>query len=90
MLQVDEAVAAAQLAADDVEPPSVAFIEWPDPIYVGGHWTPQLIARAGGKHPLNPPEAPDRAAPKSFPVHAPEYNLNLILPNAPSGSLEYN
>lgn len=32
----------------------VAFIEWTDPIFVGGHWTPQLIERAGGEHPLNP------------------------------------
>ena len=37
---------------------NVAFMEWPDPIYVGGHWTPQLITRAGGEHKLNdvPPE----------------------------------
>lgn len=34
--------------------PSVAFIEWTDPIFVGGHWTPQLIERAGARHPLNP------------------------------------
>jgi ABC-type Fe3+-hydroxamate transport system substrate-binding protein len=34
--------------------PRVAFLEWTDPIYVGGHWTPQLIERAGGRHPLNP------------------------------------
>lgn len=34
--------------------PSVAFLEWADPLYVGGHWTPQLIERAGGQHPLNP------------------------------------
>lgn len=33
---------------------NVAFIEWPEPLYVGGHWTPQLIERAGGCHPLNP------------------------------------
>ena len=32
----------------------VAFIEWSDPIYVGGHWTPQLIYMAGGEHTLNP------------------------------------
>ena len=32
----------------------VAFIEWSDPIYVGGHWTPQLIFMAGGEHTLNP------------------------------------
>jgi ABC-type Fe3+-hydroxamate transport system substrate-binding protein len=34
--------------------PSVAFLEWTDPIFIGGHWTPQLIERAGGIHPLNP------------------------------------
>lgn len=45
-------------AADHVnpyaDPVNVAFLEWTDPIYVGGHWTPQLIERAGGSHPLNP------------------------------------
>lgn len=34
--------------------PRVAFLEWTDPLFVGGHWTPQLIERAGGSHPLNP------------------------------------
>lgn len=33
--------------------PNVAFLEWTDPLFVGGHWTPQLIERAGGRHPLN-------------------------------------
>ena len=47
-------------------PPCVAFIEWPDPLYVGGHWTPQLIERAGGTHPLNP--ARRGGAAKSFAV----------------------
>lgn len=36
-----------------VEGPSVAFLEWTDPLFIGGHWTPQLIERAGGRHPLN-------------------------------------
>ncbi|MCA9296263.1 MAG: ABC transporter substrate-binding protein, partial [Phycisphaerales bacterium] len=36
-----------------VAPVNVAFLEWMDPIFVGGHWTPQLIAAAGGDHPLN-------------------------------------
>lgn len=44
----------------------VAFIEWPDPLYVGGHWTPQLINRAGATHPLN--EAGMGGAGKSFAV----------------------
>lgn len=33
--------------------PNVAFLEWADPLFIGGHWTPQLIERAGGRHPLN-------------------------------------
>jgi ABC-type Fe3+-hydroxamate transport system substrate-binding protein len=41
------------------EPPSVAFLEWTDPLFVGGHWTPQLIERAGGAHPLNPSRPAD-------------------------------
>lgn len=34
--------------------PSVALLEWCDPLFIGGHWTPGLIERAGGRHPLNP------------------------------------
>ena len=34
--------------------PSVAFLEWTDPLFIGGHWIPQMIERAGGRHPLNP------------------------------------
>ena len=37
--------------------PAVLFLEWTDPLYVGGHWTPQLIERAGGRHSLNPTRA---------------------------------
>ncbi|MEO0482603.1 MAG: ABC transporter substrate-binding protein [Planctomycetota bacterium] len=37
-----------------VEGPSLAFLEWTDPLFCGGHWTPQLIERAGAQHPLNP------------------------------------
>ncbi len=33
--------------------PSVLFLEWCDPPFVGGHWTPELITLAGGRHPLN-------------------------------------
>jgi ABC-type Fe3+-hydroxamate transport system substrate-binding protein len=34
--------------------PVVGFLEWTDPLYVAGHWTVQLIERAGGLHPWNP------------------------------------
>ena len=37
-------------------------------VYVGGHWTPQLISMAGGDHPLNRAPAIDDGAAKSFPV----------------------
>ncbi|MCB1282429.1 MAG: hypothetical protein KDB18_12985, partial [Salinibacterium sp.] len=36
------------------EPPVVGFMEWTDPVFIAGHWTVQLIERAGGAHPLNP------------------------------------
>lgn len=65
--RMEDRVRAAMAAADKVldewkgiETPQgkgrvkVAFIEWSDPIYVGGHWTPQLIFMAGGEHTLNP------------------------------------
>jgi iron complex transport system substrate-binding protein len=29
--------------------PRVAFLEWLQPFYVGGHWVPQMIQRAGGE-----------------------------------------
>ncbi|MFT3683790.1 MAG: hypothetical protein QM783_02495 [Phycisphaerales bacterium] len=33
---------------------STALLEWTDPLFIGGHWNPQLVERAGGTHPLNP------------------------------------
>jgi ABC-type Fe3+-hydroxamate transport system substrate-binding protein len=51
-----EALAAEALNARGRRRPIVAFCEWVDPIFVGGHWTPQLIAMAGGHHALNPPK----------------------------------
>lgn len=36
----------------------VLFLEWTDPLFVGGHWTPALIEAAGGQHSLNLAGAP--------------------------------
>lgn len=44
-----------------IEGPEVAFLEWMAPPFVGGHWTPQLIRDAGGRHSLNEPGAKSRA-----------------------------
>jgi ABC-type Fe3+-hydroxamate transport system substrate-binding protein len=60
--------------------PVVGFLEWTDPLFVAGHWTVQLIERAGGRHPLNPcvpragtgtasgPQMAERVAGKSIAV----------------------
>ncbi len=37
-----------RLAVRAAEPVSVAALEWLDPVFVAGHWTPQLIEYAGG------------------------------------------
>ncbi|MBY0312644.1 MAG: ABC transporter substrate-binding protein [Phycisphaerales bacterium] len=47
---------------------NVAFLEWTDPVFVGGHWTPQLIERAGGEHPLNPTRATEHSGAAAGPV----------------------
>jgi iron complex transport system substrate-binding protein len=38
-----------KLAVRGRERPHVAAIEWLDPLYVAGHWTPQMIDLAGGQ-----------------------------------------
>jgi iron complex transport system substrate-binding protein len=50
--------------------PTVAFLEWTDPLFVGGHWTPQLIERAGGFHPLNPTQPVEGSGAASGPQQA--------------------
>ena len=59
-------LARATATAATAEPgkrPNVLFIEWPDPVFVGGHWTPQLIANAGARQGIN-----ERVGEKSFAV----------------------
>src|SRR6267378_4004783 len=35
-----------QMVADSAERPRVAFLEWLQPFYVGGHWVPEMIELA--------------------------------------------
>ena len=42
-------VAVGQAVAAAATRPRVAFIEWIDPIFCGGHWNPELVALAGGE-----------------------------------------
>lgn len=52
------------------EGPNVAFLEWTDPIFIGGHWTVQMIERAGGRHVLNPSVPTENAGAAVGPQHA--------------------
>ena len=38
--------------------PRVAALEWLDPVYIAGHWTPELIELAGGQNVLGSPGEP--------------------------------
>jgi iron complex transport system substrate-binding protein len=38
--------------------PRVAFLEWLQPFYVGGHWVPEMIERAGGIDVFGSPRKP--------------------------------
>eukprot|EP00669_Euglena_mutabilis_P005431 TRINITY_DN1688_c0_g2_i1.p1 TRINITY_DN1688_c0_g2~~TRINITY_DN1688_c0_g2_i1.p1 ORF type:complete len:308 (-),score=30.79 TRINITY_DN1688_c0_g2_i1:116-1039(-) len=53
--RVDEVLARVRSLKADTEAPEVAFFEWMSPIFNGGHWTPELIEKAGGRHSLNAP-----------------------------------
>ena len=44
-----------RLAVRGERRPRVAALEWLDPLFVAGHWTPQLIELAGGEDVLGLP-----------------------------------
>jgi iron complex transport system substrate-binding protein len=47
-----------RLAVRAAEPVKVVALEWLDPVFVAGHWTPQLIEYAGGVDVLGMPGEP--------------------------------
>ncbi|HMS60815.1 MAG TPA: ABC transporter substrate-binding protein [Solirubrobacteraceae bacterium] len=51
-------VDAVRIAVKDEPRVTVAAIEWLDPVFVAGHWTPQLIELAGGIDVLGMPGEP--------------------------------
>lgn len=62
--------AAAEFVNAFEDGPNVVFLEWTDPLFVGGHWTPQLIERAGARHPLNAPIPKENAGAAAGPQMA--------------------
>ncbi|KAH8551496.1 hypothetical protein BGW37DRAFT_42561 [Umbelopsis sp. PMI_123] len=77
----------ASIVAERGSRVTVGFVEWIAPIFVGGHWTPQMIHDAGGIHPLNLPKNQDNGAGKSFPIDDQTFiNLNAqVVIVAPCG-----
>jgi iron complex transport system substrate-binding protein len=43
------------LAAAKAPRPRIAVIEWTDPLFIAGHWVPEMIRRAGGKDVVGTP-----------------------------------
>jgi iron complex transport system substrate-binding protein len=62
-----------RLAVRGAEPVRVAALEWLDPVYSAGHWTPQLIEYAGGFDVLGlPGEQSERRSWEEVAAAAPE------------------
>jgi iron complex transport system substrate-binding protein len=57
-----ERITAVERAVADAPRPRVAALEWLDPLYVGGHWVPQMIELAGGEDALGLPGEKSRTA----------------------------
>ncbi len=68
-----------RLAVRDRPRPRVAAIEWLDPVYVAGHWTPQLIELAGGEDVLGLPGEPSVSASWQT-VAAAEPEIVVVMP----------
>ncbi|HEY6945619.1 MAG TPA: cobalamin-binding protein, partial [Candidatus Acidoferrum sp.] len=62
--QIGQRQGALERQLDSAAPrPRVAFLEWLEPMYVGGHWVPEMIRCAGGEDALGSTGKP------SFRVH---------------------
>ena len=50
-----ERIAAVERAVEGAPRPRVAALEWLEPVFIGGHWVPQMIELAGGEDLLGQP-----------------------------------
>jgi iron complex transport system substrate-binding protein len=60
--EAGERLAAVEEAVDGAPRPRVAALEWLDPVFIGGHWVPQMIQLAGGEDVLGLPGEKSRTA----------------------------
>ena len=68
-----------ELAVRGRRRPRVAALEWLDPVYVAGHWTPQLIELAGGEDVLGFPGEHSEVLPWEA-VAAAEPEIVVVMP----------
>lgn len=47
-LALEQRVAAIEMRTANLRKPRVLCLEWLDPFFVGGHWVPEMVTRAGG------------------------------------------
>jgi iron complex transport system substrate-binding protein len=73
-----ERIAAVEEAVAGLSRPRVAALEWLDPVYVGGHWVPQMIELAGGEDVLGHHGEKSRTAPwEEVEASAPEIVVSM-------------
>jgi iron complex transport system substrate-binding protein len=60
--ELGDRLAAVEDAVEGAARPGVAALEWLDPVYIGGHWVPQMIELAGGEDVLGLPGERSRTA----------------------------
>lgn len=68
-----------RLAVRGAPRPRVAALEWLDPVFVGGHWVPQLIEMAGGEDVVGFAGEPSRQATWEE-VAAPQPEVVVVMP----------
>jgi iron complex transport system substrate-binding protein len=57
-----ERLASVERAVEGARRPRVAALEWLDPVFIAGHWVPQMIELAGGEDVLGLPGERSRTA----------------------------
>jgi iron complex transport system substrate-binding protein len=60
--EAGERLEAVEQAVEGARRPRVAALEWLDPVFIGGHWVPQMIELAGGEDVLGMPGEKSRTA----------------------------
>jgi iron complex transport system substrate-binding protein len=68
-----------KLAVRSAQRPRVAALEWLDPVFIAGHWTPQLIELAGGIDALGLPGEPSEMVSWEQ-VRAAEPEIVVVMP----------